>query len=635
MRRYPVWKGTNCKYSHLKSRSELVMATPLSDYGLIGNARAAALVSVTGAIEWCCLPQFDSPSIFAAILDQDHGGYFFIRPAESYTSRQRYLPDTNVLETLFETSEGKARLLDAFTAQTEEDKSQTLIPDHELLRVVEVISGTVKFKMEYAPRTFYGKNTPRLKDRNKLGIHFAWKENIYTLLSTLPPEELRVNESTAISEFSLKAGNQIIFSLSYSSQSPAVLPELQKTGFNRMKQTIRFWQNWSSRCNYTGLYHEEVKRSVLALKLLSYAPSGAIIAAPTTSLPEQVGGERNWYYRYCWLRDASFTVRVLIKLGYTEEAHAYMNWILHATRLTRPELQVVYSVFGHSSLKEQTLDWLSGYQNSLPVRIGNGADTQFQIDVYGEVLDAVYAYAPLVKSFDYDSRKFLLGLGQIICRLWNKPDNGIWEVRSGLVHHTHSKVMGWVGLDRLVKLAQRYNWHKAPVQEFSQTAARIKEAVEQYGYNPELETYTREFNGKDVDASLLTLSLVGFCEAAAPRMRATTSTICQRLLKNNLLYRYRGVTDGLQGGEGSFGICSFWLVEVLAKAGQLEKAKKLFDTMLHHASPTGLLSEEIDPDTGELLGNYPQGFTHIGLINAAISINEVYQQQNMQSHEHK
>lgn len=613
------------------------MAPPLTNYALIGNARAAALVSVTGAIDWCCLPEFDSPSIFAAILDQERGGHFYIRPIGAYTSSQRYLPDTNVLETLYETSEGKARLLDAFTAQSEEGKSQALFPDHELLRVVEAVSGTMKFKMEYAPRTYYGKNKPCLSNRKKLGIHFAWKENIYTLLSTLDTEKLAVannTESIATAEFSVASGTQVIFSLSYSSQSPAVLPELRETGFNRMQQTIQYWQYWSSRCQYEGLYKQEVKRSVLALKLLTHAPTGAIIAAPTTSLPEQLNGERNWDYRYCWLRDASFTVRVLVKLGYTEEAHAYMNWILHATRLTRPKLKVVYSVFGHASLKEKVLGWLSGYRNSKPVRIGNGADTQFQLDVYGEVLDAVYAYAPLVKEFDRDTRKFLLGLGKIICRLWHQPDCGIWEARSDLLQYTHSKVMAWVGLDRLVKLAKRYNWHHAQVQQFSQTAARIKEAVEQSGYNRELESYTREFKGGDVDASLLTLPLVGYCEADAPRMRTTTHAICQKLLKNGLLYRYQGIADGLQGDEGSFGICSFWLVEVLAKAGEVEKATELLDTMLHHASPTGLFSEEIDPDTGEQLGNYPQGFTHIGLINAVLTINEVYQ-QNRKPDEYK
>jgi len=610
------------------------MVSSLSDYSLIGNARAAALVSKTGAIDWCCLPEFDSPSIFAAILDNDRGGRFTIHPAGNYTSQQRYIPDTNVVETTFETASGKARLLDAFTAQTEEDKKQSLFPDHEILRVIEVISGSITFIMSYSPRIYYGKDSPYLKDHKKLGIHFAWKGNIYVLLGTLDPEQLIVTKDTATAEFTPEPGKPVIFSLSYSSQSPSVLPELCETGYRRMQQTINFWKTWSSKCQYKGLYKQEVKRSLLTLKLLTHAPSGAIIAAPTTSLPEQIGGERNWDYRYCWLRDASFTTRVLVKMGYTEEAHAYMSWILHATRLTRPKLQVVYSVYGHSQLKEKTLYWLNGYRNSKPVRIGNGADSQFQLDVYGEVLDAVYAYAPLVKAFDRDTKNFILSLGHIICRIWHQPDNGIWEVRSGLAHHTHSKVMAWVGLDRLVKLAHKFNWGDKPVQQFKEVADQIKKEVEQKGYNSDVDSYTRTFGGDDVDASLLTLPLVDYCDAASPRMRSTTHTICQQLQENNLLYRYRNTTDGLKGNEGAFGICNFWLIENLAKAGELEKSMQLFENMLQYATPTGLFSEEIDPETGELLGNYPQGFTHIGLINAALTLNEVYQ-HNKQQYEYK
>ncbi|MBJ6118190.1 glycoside hydrolase family 15 protein [Pontibacter sp. BT310] len=604
------------------------MATRLSDYALIGNARAAALVSNNGVIDWCCLPEFDSPSIFAAILDREKGGYFSISPVGNYSSEQRYLPDTNVVETIFETQEGKARLLDAFTAQTEEAKKQNLFPDHELLRIVEGISGTVEFRLEYAPKTYYGKNTPKLDDRQKLGIHFIWKENSYTLLSTLLPGQLTVNKSNtgcATANFKVNQGEQVIFSFSYSAQSPAIVPELKTTAPERMKQTIDFWKNWIGQCTYAGLYKEQVRRSALVLKLLTYAPSGAIVAAPTTSLPEKPGGERNWDYRYCWLRDASFTIRALLKLGFEEEANAYMNWILHATQLTRPKLQVVYNVFGHASLPEQKLDWLKGYADSAPVRIGNGADKQFQLDVYGEVLDAVFAYSPLLKEIDHNTKKFVVGMGNIICDNWEKPDNGIWEIRSSIIHHTHSKVLAWVGLDRLIKLTENYGWHDAPLDKFIKTAARIREEIEQHGYNEELNSYTHELKGSTVDASLLTLSLTGYCDPASPRMVATTKLIQERLSENNLLYRYLNRDDGLSGKEGSFGICNYWLIENLARSGQIEKAMTLFETIADCASPTGLLSEEIDTETYELLGNYPQGFTHIGLINAAFAIHEVYQ----------
>jgi GH15 family glucan-1,4-alpha-glucosidase len=596
----------------------------LSDYALIGNSCSAALVSKYGSIDWCCLPEFHSSSVFAALLDRKKGGYFSIAPVQENKSSQRYLPDTNVLETSFTTEGGVVKIIEAFTAMSEETKKAALFPDHEILRIVEGVTGAVRMKLDYSPRVFYGRDIPVLTDRKKLGVHFGWKENICVLLTTLDPDKIKIefNAGRAVAEFDVKQGERIIFSLSYSNQSPAVLPELKETAWTRMQQTIHYWRDWIGKINYAGVYEKEVRRSVLALKLLAHAPSGSIIAAPTTSLPETPGGERNWDYRFCWLRDASFTTRVLVKLGFEEEAHAYMNWILHATQITRPKLQVVYSVYGHSRLKEETIDWLAGYKNSKPVRIGNKADGQFQLDIYGEVLDAVYTYAPLVKKFDKDSKKFVIGLGEVICKLWSKPDNGIWEIRSSLVHHTHSKVMAWVGLDRLIKLCSKYEWNEAPVRKFTNTADAIRNSIEQYGYNSSLVSYTRELNGNNIDASLLTLPLVEYCDPASARMISTAELIYERLSKNTLIYRYRDVNDGLAGEEGSFVVCNFWLAENLVKSGNLKEAIKVFDTVLKHASPTGLLSEEIDPESHILLGNYPQGFSHIGLINAALSINE-------------
>ena len=594
----------------------------LTDYALIGNSRAAALVSRFGSVDWCCLPEFHSPCIFAGLLDKEKGGYFSLSPAGKYDSAQNYIPDTNVLETTFTTAEGQVRLLDAFTAMTEEQKAASLFPDHEILRVLEGISGNVAMKLEYVPRLYYGRTLPALKDHKKLGICFSWKEHTYVLNSTLGPEEVSVvgDNGRAEATFMVSAGQRVCFSFSYSNQSPAVIPELSVSGLQRLHQTIHFWEEWISKCTYAGNYQEHVRRSALILKLLEHAPSGAIIAAPTTSLPEETGGVRNWDYRYCWLRDASFTVRALTRLGFEDEVDAYMNWILHATRLTRPKLQVVYSVFGEARLKESTLDWLSGYKSSTPVRIGNGADNQFQLDIYGEVLDAIYTYAPLVKKIDRDTKAFIIGLGNVICSLWREPDNGIWEIRSSSTHHTHSKVMAWTGLDRLIKLCERFGWADAPVRKFRKTAAQIYDEVENSGYNATLGSYTRELNGKDVDGSLLVLPLVEYCDASSTRMRSTLKRICDDLLKNNLLYRYRNVDDGLPGEEGSFCACNFWLAENLVKSGELRRGVEIFETMIQHASPAGLFAEEIDPDTFELLGNYPQGFSHIGLINAALTI---------------
>lgn len=600
-------------------------ALDLADYSLIGNSRAAALVSRMGAIEWCCLPEFHSPSVFASLLDRNKGGFFSIAPADGIPGKQRYLPDTNILETSFDLIEGSIRILDCFTIPSVEAKKRTLFPEHEILRVVEGVAGCVQMKLRYFPRPWYGKLNPHLKDRKQLGIHCGWKEDIYTFLTTLPPDQLILSEGkdNVSAQFEVKQGERILFSLSYCSNSPAVLPELALTGWQRLEETVLFWKNWIAQCTYSGFYEEHVRRSALVLKLLAHAPSGAIIAAPTTSVPEKPGGERNWDYRYCWLRDASFTVNALMDLGFEEEAHAYMSWILHATRLTRPEIQVVYSVYGHTSLKEQSLDWLEGYQDSRPVRIGNGADTQFQLDLYGEVMDAAYTYYQRTALPDRDTKKFITGLGEAICRLWNKPDNGIWEIRSAPVHHTHSKVMAWVGLDRIIKLSEKFAWKDLPLQKYQQVAAQLRMAIEAEGYNESLQSYTRAFKGNTLDASLLTLPMAGYCDFTSPRMISTVKAIENTLSENRLIYRYLGDDDGVAGDEGSFGVCNFWLIMNLARSGNLEKAIDLFETMLDYCSPTGLFSEEADPDLRTLLGNYPQGFTHIGLINAAVCINEV------------
>lgn len=599
----------------------------LTDYALIGNCRSAALVSKYGSIDWCCIPEFHSPSIFAALLDQKSGGFFRICPVNGYNTYQQYLTNTNVVETYFENDQGKVCLTDSFTAISEEEKARALFPDHEILRIVEGITGIVTVRLEYSPRINYGKYPPKLKDGKALGIQFFSKENVFILQTSLNQRLLISDAESVTCEFTVIKGERVVFSLSCSSQSPAVIPEIKLTGWERMQSTIGYWKNWTSKCRYEGMFKDLVLRSALILKLLAHAPSGAIVAAPTTSLPETLGGVRNWDYRYCWLRDASFTIRVLIKLGFFEEAHAYMNWILHATRLTRPRLQVVYTVFGESDIKEKVIDWLAGYKNSKPVRTGNSAAKQFQLDVYGEVLDAVYTYSQLVDEFDRDSKNFILGLGKVMCKLWEKPDEGIWEIRSSIVHHTHSKVMAWVGLDRLIKLCQKYNWNNALLSRFEDVRDKIHQQIEQDGFNSSLNHYTREFKGRDLDASLLVLPLVGYCKASSSRMKLTREAIRRYLQKNNFVYRYRNVDDGLTGQEGAFIICNFWLIENLAKSGLVDEAIDLFQKTLKHANPSGLLSEEIDPDTLELLGNYPQGFSHIGLINAAFAIDEVYQRK--------
>lgn len=599
----------------------------LEDYALIGNSRTAALVSRFGSMDWCCIPEFNSPAVFAALLDNQGGGFFRIHPVGEYTSVQKYLDKTNVVETIFDTSQGKMRLLEGFTAMEEQDKIRFFSADHEIIRIIEGISGSVNVSIEYSPRISYGKHSPGLKNCGELGIQFSFRENTGILQSTLKTGLLKVTGEKATGEVTVHENEKIIFSLSFSGQSPSIVPEMRTTAGERMQKTIDYWKSWAEKCSYMGIFKDLVLRSALALKLLSHAPSGAIVAAPTTSLPEDPGGVRNWDYRYCWLRDASFTIRVLLKLGYYEEAHAYMNWILHATRLTRPKLQVVYTVFGESKVKEETCEWLSGYRNSRPVRTGNSAHEQFQLDVYGEVLDAIYTYSQIVEEFDRDTKHFIAGLGKVICNLWDKPDEGIWEIRSSKVHHTHSKVMAWVGLDRILKLCRKYNWNDIPINQYEMVKNSIHREIEERGINKTMNHYTREFDGNTADASLLVLPLVEYCSASSPKMVRTREFIQQELLKNNFMFRYRDVNDGLPGKEGAFIICNFWLVENLAKEGRTREAIEIFQNTVKYAGNTGLLSEEINPDTMELLGNYPQGFSHIGLINAACAINEAIQKE--------
>jgi GH15 family glucan-1,4-alpha-glucosidase len=597
---------------------------PISAYGLIGDTRTAALVSNSGSIDWCCLPQFDSPSFFSAILDQNVGGCFSICPIGRFSSEQRYLEDTNVLETVFQTDAGRLRLLDFFSVTTEIEKRKQLWPDHEILRIVEGVSGEVSVRLRYAPRPDYGKKVPNLESRGNLGIACSCDEKLLLLRTSLPDSLIQINNasaSDAVAEFKVTAGQIQQFSAVYADDAPAVIPPLGHPAIERFEGTVRYWKEWISRCKYNGLYSNHVRRSALALKLLTFAPSGALIAAPTTSLPESIGGSRNWDYRFCWLRDASFTVRALVALGFYEEAHAFVSWMLHTTWLTRPRIHVLYSVYGEPSQKEKVLDWLSGYRDSKPVRVGNAAESQFQLDVYGEVLDAIHHFSPFIPAFDGETRKFILDLGRAVCELWDQPDDGIWEVRSGRVHHTHSKVLAWVAMDRLIRLATTYSW-KAPLDQFERLKRRIRDQIETEGFNAGLSAYTRTLGGAELDASVLVMPLLGYCEARSPRMLSTCNVICDQLSRNGLIYRYRTVDDGMRGAEGSFGICNFWMAEVLARAGKLEESRHYFDELLKRANTAGLWSEEIDPETGEYLGNYPQAFTHIGLINAALALSK-------------
>ena len=592
---------------------------PIGDYALIGDGRSAALVSRDGSIDWLCWPRFDSPSIFAALLDTARGGRFRVRPTGTFRSERRYLPDTNVLETVFHTASGAVALRDLMPVVSEEDKRAALIPEHEVLREVEGLVGQVDLEVVYSPRPDYGRKHPDLISRGAFGLWCEGTGSAVVLHSDLPLQ-VSPDRQNAYGVATIASGERKHLSLVYSADAPGVIPLLEDAARDRIERSVRWWRDWANRGTYDGPYRDAVMRSALVLKLMTYAPSGAVVAAPTTSLPEEIGGVRNWDYRYCWLRDASLTLRALFDLGYAEEAEAYLSWILHATRLTWPELQVLYDVFGEAHLPESELSHLSGYANSRPVRVGNDAHGQLQLDVYGEVIDAVTRFASRGGHVDRDTARMLNGLGETVCRRWREPDEGIWEGRAGRFHHTHSKVLCWVTLDRLIALHDTGRL-RVDRDRFRSERDAIRTAIEARGYNPRLDSYTRLFDGDDLDASLLTLPLYGYHEGTHPRMRATCQRVHERLARDGLVYRYQ-TDDGLPPGEGAFGICSFWAVECRARGGDVEGATEAFERLLACANDVGLLGEEIDPETGAALGNFPQAFTHVGLINAALTLAE-------------
>ncbi len=551
--------------------AETTTYPPIGDYALIGDGRSAALVSRDGSIDWLCLPRFDSPSIFAALLDAEHGGRFRIRPVGEFRVERRYLPETNILETTFTGPAGSAVLRDLMPVASEADKRTALMPEHEILREVEGLLGEIELEILYEPRPDYGRVHPTIEQRGALGFWCAIGGATLNLRSELPLA-LAPDGHSLRGAATIRAGERACLSLAYSVDGPAIIPMLGAVARQKIERSAVWWRRWASRCRYDGPYRDAVVRSALTLKLMAYAPSGAIIAAPTTSLPEQLGGVRNWDYRYCWLRDASFTLRALFDLGYEDEAEAFNNWLLHATRLTWPELQVLYDVFGEVRLPERELGHLEGYGNSRPVRVGNDAHGQLQLDVYGEIIDAAARFASRGGRFDRDTSRMLTGLGHTVCKRWREPDEGIWEGRGGRFHHTHSKVLCWVALDRLIALHEACELAVSDdsIALFRHDRDEIRAAIETHGYNEALGSYTRVFDGDDLDASLLTLPLYSYIDATHPRMRSTCARIHERLAHDSLVYRYTQETDdGLPAGEGAFGICSFWAVECQARGGDV------------------------------------------------------------------
>jgi GH15 family glucan-1,4-alpha-glucosidase len=597
--------------------------TPIRDYALIGDCRTAALVSLGGSIDFLCLPRFDGAAVFAALLDSGRGGRFLAAPAGESRSRRRYLGRSNGLETIHETAGGVLRTVDVMSVAGEADRRRETAPEHEVLRCLECVTGEVEIEIGCDPRLPWGSGVPRLRRRGALGITWELGDQLLALRSEVPlsPDPVRPG---AWGREKLAAGERRFVSLSSVTAEPAVFLPLGAAAAARLARSLTWWEDWSAGCRYAGPWAEEVLRSLLTLKLLTYAPSGAVVAAPTTSLPEEIGGSRNWDYRYCWLRDTSWTLTSFFDLGLPAEGEAFFSWLLYATRVrSAPHLRilnVLYDVYGRTRKGEREVPWLEGYAGSRPVRLGNGAARQLQLDVFGEVVLAAYEYVERGGILDPLEGRLLRQLGDTVRRLWREPDEGIWEKRSGRFHHTYSKAMCWVALDRLLGLAGR-GLVRLPVAGYERDRAALRQVIETEGWNERLGSYVDVLGGDDVDASLLLLGLRGYDDPArSPRLLSTLAVVRRRLERDGLLYRYPAGSDGLPGGEAAFGICSFWLTEFLARAGRLDEAKSSFGHALGYANDLGLFAEEIDPRSGAALGNFPQAFTHVGLITAALAI---------------
>jgi GH15 family glucan-1,4-alpha-glucosidase len=577
---------------------------PIGDYAVVGDGRTAALIAGDGSIDWLCLPDVESPSVFAAVLDAERGGSFSLHPVDSFESDRRYAPGTNVLETTFRTADGSVRVIDAMTLQ----EPGRLAPMREVVRKVECLHGEVEVEWSVEPRFDYARGEGAVTVRDGR-VFFTHRVHALTL-------SVWGAEAASTGRARLAAGEQILFSLSSAHHRPAVLPGRGDTE-GRLAHTLSFWQDWGKRARYEGPWREAVLRSALALRLLVFAPSGAIVAAPTTSLPEEIGGEHNWDYRYAWLRDASYTLDALLALGYHDEAHAFFWWFMHASRLTQPRLEVLYRVNGANRTPEKELTQLAGYRGSKPVRVGNAADRQVQLDVYGSVMASIWLHARSHGDLGAETGKGTAKIADYVSAVWPQPDSGIWEMRSEPVHFVQSKAMCWAALDRACKLAEggfipdrRTKWGAA--------AGTTQAWIERHGWDDELGAYIRAPELRELDASLLTLALVEY-ESDRNRLSSTIDAVRERLGAGPLLYRYLG-GDGLPRGEGAFTTCSFWLVDALARLGRVDEAAGLMDELVPLANDLGLFAEEIDPSSGEQLGNFPQGLVHLALINAAVSI---------------
>ncbi|MGI9120298.1 MAG: glycoside hydrolase family 15 protein [Acidimicrobiales bacterium] len=586
------------------------MASPLEDYALLGDTESAALVSAQGSVDWLCLPRFDSPACFAALLGTPDHGRWLLAPADGRRCTSRAYRDGGlVLETRFETASGAVTVVDCMPPR---DGS----PD--LVRVVRGESGRVDMRMELVIRFDYGSIQPWVRKIDGRTCAVGGPDAL--CLST--PVKVHGEDMRTVARFSVGQGDQVPFVLSWYPSHQPVPPVVEP--FAALDGADRWWREWAAKGSYQGEWKEAVQRSLCVLKALTFEPTGAVLAAPTTSLPEDLGGERNWDYRFSWLRDATFTLDALLASGYTDEARAWRNWLLRAVAGDPADLQIMYGVSGERRLPELELPWLAGYEGSAPVRVGNAASAQFQLDVYGEVLDSLHQARKVGidnKEPAWDLQRALL---HNLERVWQQPDEGLWEVRSGRQHFTHSKVMAWVALDRAVSGVEHFGL-SGPVDQWRRLRAEIHDDVCSKGFDAERNTFVQHYGSKNLDASLLMLPLVSFLPPDDPRIRGTVEAIESELVVDGFVRRYNteSTEDGLAGDEGAFLMCTFWLADCLHLLGRHHDACDLFERLLDLRNDVGLLSEEYDVGAKRLVGNFPQAFSHVALINSAGTLSKV------------
>ena len=586
---------------------------PIRDLAAIGDGRTVALIARDGTVCWLPFPSVDAPAVFSSLLDADRGGRFDLSPTEAFAVQRRYLPDTNVLETTFTTERGVARVVDAMTLPL----GAGLMPVGELVRRVEGVRGSVPLVWSMCARFGFGLEPTSTRVQGGVPVSTSGNDALAVLAWDAGPA--RVDAAGVGGSFVVSEGDEAMIALAMAHQEPLVLPNRADVE-RRLDATIAFWRGWTQRRTIPAGRREASVRSALALKLLVHSPTGAVAAAATTSLPEEIGGERNWDYRFSWLRDSAFVMEALLALGCRDEAEAFFWWLMHASQITQPRLQVLYRLDGSARAAERTLP-LEGYKGSTPVRVGNLAAEQYQLDIYGDLLQTAWLYAQAGHGIDREFGDRLAAIADLVTEIWREPDAGIWEVRGEPRHFTQSKMLCWVALDRARRLADDGFIPAGHTDSWRTTAKEIETFVEERCWSSEVGSYTQAVGSEALDASVLLGARLGYGDPAGPRFRSTIAALQRDLAEGVLVHRYRG-DDGVRGGEGAFLCCSFWLAEVLAMIGRTDEAAAMLDELIGLANDVGLYAEELDPTSLAFLGNFPQGLTHLALLTAVASLEE-------------